>query len=568
MPSWTLVTASRSHSWRPPLPAFALGYQKAWLGADALAAVALLVIAVPEQLATSRLAQMPPITGLYTFVAGSVLFALLGSNPQMSIGADSTIAPLFAAGIGHLAPGGSADYIALVGLMSVVVGLIVAAVGLLRLGWIAEFLSAPIITGFLAGIAVIIIVHQLPDLLGLPAASGSTIHRVTTIVQHLGSTNGWTLGIGVVVFALVAGAERIDRRLPGALAGLVGSTIVVGAAGLAAHHGVAVLGTVAHGAPQVGLHDITWSSLGSVLPIAAVVALVVVSQSAATSRAFADQGDYRVDLNRDFIGTGAGSIAAGLVGAFAVDASPVRTGAVAGAGGRTQVTSLLAAAVVVLVVPAAGLLKDLPDATLAGVLIYIAVRIFHVRDLRAVLRFDYWEFGLALVTLVTVALVGVEQGIAVAVGLAILDRTRLSSRPSAHLLVRIAGTTSWRPLEKGEEPVESVPGVLVVLFAAPLYFATATRFRNQVDAVIRSRPVPPKALVLDLAGVHDIDFTGARALRALLDERKRAQMTVVLARAGDTVRHNLERAGLLGQIGEDHFFETVDEAVQGVAPAP
>ncbi len=208
------------------------GYQRAWLGADLGAGVMLLAIAVPEQLATARLAGMPPITGFFAFVAGTVLFALLGSNALMSVGADSTIAPLFAVGIAHLAPTGSPDYIGLVGLLAVEVGVLVVLVGVLRLGWIAEFLSAPIISGFLAGVAVIIVVHQLPDLFGLPSVSGTTLHRVTDVVRHLGSANRWTLGIGVVVFAVVLAAERVDRRLPGALFGLVGSTVVVAAAGL------------------------------------------------------------------------------------------------------------------------------------------------------------------------------------------------------------------------------------------------------------------------------------------------------------------------------------------------
>ena len=217
------VSGSGAHRFTMPAVMSSLqGYQRRWLVPDLLAGITLLAIAVPEQLATSRLAGMPPITGLYTFIAGTVAFALLGSAPQLSVGADSTIAPLFAAGIAHLAPTGSAHYIALVSILAVTVGVLVALVGLLRLGWIADFLSAPIITGFLAGVAVIIIVHQLPDLLGLPPVSGTTVHRVVEMVSHLGETNGWALAIGVAVFAVVSSAERVDRKLPGALLGLVG----------------------------------------------------------------------------------------------------------------------------------------------------------------------------------------------------------------------------------------------------------------------------------------------------------------------------------------------------------
>jgi high affinity sulfate transporter 1 len=538
------------------------GYRRSWVPADLLAALTLLVIAVPEQLATSRLAGMPPITGFYAFAAGTTLFALLGSNPQMSVGADSTIAPLFAVGVAHLAPGGSPEYVDLVGILALAVGVLVALVWLLRLGWIAELLSAPIITGFLAGIAITIVVHQIPDLLGIAAASGSTVHRISFIVAHLGQTNGWALGIGAAVLAIVVGAERIDRRLPGALVALVASTILVAALGLHSD-GVAVLGNVAHGAPRFGLVGFSWSTLSSVGALAGVVALVVVTQSAATTRAFADQGGYQIDAGRDFLGVAAGNIAAGLLGAFPVNASPPRTAAVAAASGRTQAAGLVSAAAILLLVPAAGLLKDVPVATLAGVLLYVAARIFHGRDLLAIARFDPVEFALAIVTLLAVAFVGVEQGIAVAVGLAILDRTRLSARPKLHVLGRIPHTTSWAPISGPSKPIQA-PGVLVVLFATPLWYANAVHFHDQLHDALNGASEPPRLLVLDAIGMSDLDYTGARSLGEALDELDRKHIAFAIARAGEHVRHSLARSGLLQRIGEDRLFPSVDEAVSAL----
>ena len=538
------------------------GYQSRWAGADSVAALTLLAVAVPEQLATSRLAGMPPITGFYAFIAGSALFALLGSNPQMSVGADSTIAPLFAVGIAHLAPTGSAGYIDLVGILAVAVGVMVSLVGLLRLGWIAEFLSAPIITGFLAGVAVIIVVHQLPDLLGIPAVVGTTVHRVGVIVGHLGRANGWSVGIGLCVLGVVVGAGWVDRRVPGALVGLIGSALVVGAFGLRAH-GVDVLGSFAHGAPRLGLVGLSWSAIRAVAPLAGVVSLVVVSQSAATTRAFADQGGYEVDVSRDFLGVGVGNIVAGLVGSFPVDASPPRTAAVATAGGRTQVAGLGAATALVLLVPAAGLLKDVPIAALAAVLLFIAARIFHIRELISIGRFDRFELGLAVVTLVTVAIVGVEQGIAVAVGLAILDRTRLSARPQLHVLGRLPGTTSWAPLSSAEQSVQ-LPGVLVILFATPLWYANAVHFRAELDAALERAIGVPRVVVLDALGMSDIDYTGSRCLRQVLDQLERSHIAFAVARAGGRMRTSLARAGLAGRIGEDGFFNSVNEAVMAM----
>jgi sulfate permease, SulP family len=550
---------------RPFLLSSVRGYQRSWVSGDLVAGVTLLTIAVPEQLATSRLAGMPPITGFYAFIAGSLVFALLGSNPHVSVGADSTIAPLFAVGVAHFAASGSPRYVELVGVLAVLVGVIVALVWLLRLGWIAEFLSAPIITGFLAGVAVVIVVHQLPDLLGLPPTGGSTVHRIRFILGHLDDINGWTLLIGLGVLAIVVASERFDRRIPGALLGLVASLIAVQAFDLHSAHGVAVLGPVAHGPPHFGLNGLSTSAIRNLAPLAGVVALVVVTQSAATSRAFADRRGSE-DVGRDLLGVGAGSIVAGLAGAFPVDASPPRTAAVVAASGRTQAGAIGAAAAMIALIPAVGALKNLPLATLAAVLIYVATRIFRGRDLVAIARFNALEFGLALITLLTVALVGVEQGIGVAVGLAILDRTRLSARPQLHVLGRLPGTTSWvRAAMAPRAHLEQAPGVLVVLFAASLWYANAVRFQHEVRAALAATS-GTKVLVLDAIGMNDIDYTGARALREVLDDLDQAQIAFALARPGKHVREALARSGLLERIGTERLFPSVDEAVSAVAP--
>ncbi len=543
---------------------FLRNYRRSWLGPDVLAAVTLLVIAVPEQLATSRLAGMPPITGFYAFVAGTVLFALIGTNPQMSVGADSTIAPLFAVGVAGMAAAGSLHYQELVALLAVMVGLILALVWALRLGWISELLSAPIITGFLAGVAVIIVVHQLPDLLGLAAAHGSTVQRISSAVSHLSQASGWSLVVGLGVAGLVMVTERLDRRLPGALLALVAAT------GLAAvlhlrRHGVADLGAIAHVSPRLGLPGVSVSSFWRLVPLAGVVALVVVLQSAATTRAFADQGDYEVDVGRDLLGVGAGGVAAGLTGAFPVNASPARTGAVAAVGGRTQVSGLLAAAAVAALVPAAAVLRYVPLAALAGVLLFIAIRLFRLGDLVAIARFDRIEFALAIITLLAVALIGVEQGILVAIGLAILERARLTARPQLHVLGRIPQTTSWAPLHSVQHP-EAVPGVLVVLFAVPLWYANAAHFQDELLGARRRAGRELSVVVLDTLGMSDLDFTGARVLNRVLDSLERDHVAFALARAGGHLRDNLERSGLLARIGPDRLFSSTDEAVRALGP--
>jgi len=248
-----------------------------------------------------------------------------------------------------------------------------------------------------------------------------------------------------------------------------------------------------------------------------------------------------------------------------VNASPGRTGAALDAGGRTQLTALVAAAATLAVLPAAGSLHNLPDAALAAVLIFVAGRIFDGRTLLAIYRFDRWEFALASITLLTVAIIGVEIGIAVAVSLAVLDRTRRSARPRAYILGRIPNTTSWEPLHHHEHPAV-VPGVVVFLFGAPLYYANAGYFRGQLHRALAEAATPTRLVVIDAAGSGDIDFTGARALGQTIDELDAAGITLAVARAVGPVPGNLHRSGLLERIGADHVFHTVDEAVTTLAP--
>lgn len=552
---------------RPPLVFTSLHrYRRAWVGADLVAGLTLLAIALPEQLATSRLAGMPPITGFYAFIAGTALFALLGTNPQMSVGADSTIAPLFAAGVVGLAALGSPHYVELVSILAVMVGLMVMLVSILRLGWVAEFLSTPITTGFLSGVAVIIVIHQLPDLLGLPPTTGSDQHRFVSVVHHLSEVQLAALFMGIGVLAVMILCARINRRIPGALIALVGSIVLVDVFDLQTH-GVPILGAVHSGAPHFGLTGLSWTVLGHLAPLAGVVALVVVTQTAATTRAFAEQGAYDVDAGRDFLAVGAGSVLSGLVGSFPVDASPPRTAAVVDAGGRSQAGALGAAAIVLVLIPVAGVLKDVPLSMLAAVLIFIAARLFKWRDLQSIARFDALEFGLAAVTLLVVVLVGVEQGIGVAVGLAILDRIRLTARPQVHRMGHVPGTTSWTPLSADVDATPE-PGVLVLLFATPLWFANAVHFREEVDRAFEEAGASTRVLVLDTVGMTDLDYTGTRALTQVLDRCERAHIAFGIARAGDHVRRSLERSGLMERIGIDRCFPTVDAAVTALADGP
>ena len=548
------------------LPSLA-GYRRAWLALDLLAGVTLAAIVVPEQLATARLAGMPVATGLYAFLAAAVLFALLGSSPQLSVGADSTIAPMMAAGVAVIATTGTAAYRGDMALLALLVGVVVVAVGLARMGWIATFLSVPVVTGFLAGIAVTIVASQLAAVLGLPSATGNALQKIVAAARDIGQANGYAIVVALVSFVIIVVAGRIGPRVPGALVALVASIVASEAFDLAAH-GVATVGSFPSGLPPLQAPPLEANLTWQLLPTALAVALIIVTQTSATTRSFAELGGYDVDVDRDFIGTGAGSVLAAFFGAFAVNASPPRTAIVRSSGGRSQVPGLAAAALVLVVLAVATrALAALPDATLGAVLIYVALRIFRTGDLAAILRYDRIEFVVALTTLVTVVVLGVGPGILLAVLFAILDRTWRSAHPHDAVLGRLPGTTVWWSLKERPDG-ETLPGVLCYRFDAGLYFANAQRFRERVGELVAAAVPPPHLFVLDASGVEDLDYTGARVLLQVVHELHERGVDFAVARATGEAPRDATQAGLLRHIGKDHLFLTVDEAVRTLAPNP
>jgi len=530
-----------------------------------VAGVTLAAIAIPEQLATAHLAGMPVVAGLYAFLAAVVMFALLGSNRTMSVGADSTIAPMLAVAVAAVAGVGTAAYGGDMALLALLVGVVIIGVGVARMGWIADFLSVPVVTGFLAGIAITIIVGQLPAVLGLPSTSGNALEKLVGVVRHIGDTNLYALAVAVAVFAVIVACERVSRRLPGALLGVLLSLAASAAFDLAAK-GVVTLGGLPAGLP--GLQAPTFSAhlVWRLLPSALAVALIVITQTSATTRSFAELGGFETDVDRDFIGVGAGSVAAAFIGGFAVNASPPRSAVVTSSGGRSQVPGLAAAAiVVVLLVAAAGALTDLPLATLGAVLIYVALRIFRAHDLHAIYDFDKVEFGVAVATLGTVVLFGVGPGILLAIVLSILYRTWRSARPRDALLGRVPGTTVWWALKERPD-AQTVPGVVAYRLDAPLYFANATRFRDRVREEVAAATPPPSLFVLDSSGIDDVDFTGGRMLLQVVHELHARGVDFAVARATGDAPRDTARAGLHRHVADDHIFLTVDDAVRALGP--
>lgn len=374
------------------------------------------------------------------------------------------------------------------------------------------------------------------------------------------------MGIAATVLALIVVAERVDRRIPGALIGLVLSTAAVAVFDLKAH-GVGVVGAIHAGLPSLGPPSVHVNDVRNLLGPALTVAFVCVVQTAATARSTAVDSRSPGQFDRDLVALGAGNLLAGLSGTFSVNASPPRTAVIAASGGRSQLTGLIAAAGVVIVLFAAGLLEDLPQATLGALLIFVATKLFGAGELRRVFRFDHVEFALAAITVVVVGLVGIEQGVVVAAVLAVAQRTRLAARPRDAVLGRVPGTDHWIPADVGQT-TEQVPGVIVYLLYAPLWYGNATHVAARMRQVLDSASESVHTLVFDADGVSDIDYTAALAFRQLAMELRRQGVAIGVARTSHLVHRNFKHSGLLDDIGANRLFPTVQDAVAALADQP
>jgi MFS superfamily sulfate permease-like transporter len=515
-----------------------IGLTRANFSGQLLAGITLLAIAIPEQLATSQLAGVPAFTAMVAFITATLVFFVIGSNPIVSVGADSTIAPLFAVALLRLAPASSAEYMELVAATAVVAGLIIMAIGLLKLGWLADFLSLPIVVGFMAGIGVIIITHQLPRVLGVPSGGESFISRLQWISHQFGHVSTWSVVLALGTLVVMVVGEKLNAKLPWALAAVLVATILT-AVGSLASHGVQQLGTVSAGLPIWRLHWLSGSEWGTVCTTALTLVIVILSQSAATSRTTADDLGIADNISRDFVGVGLANVACGLVGAFPVNASPARTSVTKLAGGRTKLVLLVAGLGALVLSPFAKFAHMIPLAALAGVLWFVGGRLIKIGQFRKILASSRLEFAFALVSALGVIFIGVEQGLGIAVGLAILDQTWRSARPRMIELGRRTGTTSWEPEE--EEGVERVDHILVVLFGEELFFANAGIFRREMHDQLAKFP-ETEHVVIDAVAIADIDFTGMTALSQVVADLTNDKISISFARANATVRERLTKS--------------------------
>ena len=535
-----------------------LPIDRARLPADLIAGATLAALAIPEVMGYTKIAGTPVITGLYTLLIPILIFAIFGSSRHLVVGADSATAAILATGL--LAMGAVAqtqEYVALASLAALMCAVLLIAARLLRLGFIANFLSRSVLVGFLTGVGLQVALGEVGGMLAITGSTGGTIEKFAGTLRAIPtSTSVPTLVVSLAVLATILGLGRVSKAIPGALIAVVGSIIASSVLNLDAH-GVSVLGTVPGGLPKLELPTgvITGDHLATLFPTVVSMVVVILAQSAATSRAYAMKYGDSFDENVDLVGLGLANAAAGITGTFVVNGSPTKTEMVDSAGGRSQVAQLTAGAIVAAVLLfLTGPLASMPTAVLASVVFLIGVRLIDIRGMAAIARLRPGEFAVALVTAVTVVLIGVEQGIVLAMALSIVEHIYHSYRPYDTLLSMTAdGMPGLAPLASG---TQAAPGLAIYRFGSGLYYANGSRFAAEIRDVMEGADPPLRWLGVSGASIGDIDYSGADTLRQVQTELARTGVTFAMCDLNPRVRTQVDAYGLTAMIGADRVFET------------
>ena len=532
-----------------------LPVERSRLPADALAGLTLAALGVPEVLGYAKIAGMPLVTGLYTMLLPMAAFAVLGSSRHLVVAADSATAAILAAALTGLAAVGSPEYVRLAGLAALLTAGMLLVARLARLAFLANFLSRTVLVGFLTGVGIQVAAGQLPDMLGVKAVGQSTVPKLLHTVRALPHVHWADVAVSVGVIAIVLAARLINRRIPGSLVAVIVAIAVSQAAGLA-RHGVAVVGSVPRGLPSLVLPAFGWHAAGALTGVAASMFVVILAQSAATSRAYAAKYEEEFSEATDLDGLGAANVAAAFTGTFVVNGSPTKAQIVDSAGGRSQLSALTAAAVVLIVLVAlTGPLAYLPVAALAAVVFLIAVDLIDVAGMRRILATRKHEFAVALLTTAAVVGLGVEYGIILAIVASIVDHLRHSYSPLNSVLVKSA-QGHWRPVPV-EPGARTVEGLVVYRFGTSLYYANAAKLAEDITALAGHGP-PLRWLVLDFAAIGDVDYTASAALTKVIEHLHQRHIRLVISSVLAPVRQQLDRYG----ISVDACYDTPGEALE------
>jgi len=554
------------------VPVSLRAYKRSWIAGDVIAGVTLAAVAIPETMGYTSIAETPLVTGLYTVIFPTLLFALLGASRLLVVGADSATAAILAAGLAGLSISGltpySSEWLAFAGLVALECGVLLLVARVLRLGFIGDFLSASVLIGFLTGVGIQVFSGQIPAMLGFAKGSGTWLQQQKDMIQNVfdGNINWWTFSFALGAIVIIQGFKRFIPKVPGAVVAVVLS-IILSAALDAASHGVSVVGQVTGGFPPIGLPaGLSWSDVGPTIPIALSCFILIIAQSAATSRSFAMRHGQRADINRDIVGLSGASFAAGLTGTFVVNGSPTKTQILDEDRGRTQLANITMSLVVLLVVMFfTGLLADMPNAVLAAIVFLIGVDLIDALGMRRIARERYSEFVIATVTACTVFLIGVEQGIILAIVMSLLELVRRQYQPRDFVLgVEADGQRKYEAAAPG---AQSRPGLIIFRYDADLFYANASRFSDDVQNLVLSAPDPVRWVVLDCSALDDVDYSAGLTLNGLVEFVHNHDAEFWLAQPDTVLMATLTNYGVIDTVGEDHVFPTLTAAIDAYASA-
>ncbi|MGY4301308.1 high affinity sulfate transporter 1 [Bradyrhizobium sp. i1.4.4] len=537
-------------------------YEAAWLPHDIFAGIVLATMLVPVGIAYAAASGLPGIYGLYATIVPLLAYALFGPSRILVLGPDSALAAILLEVIAPLAQGDPLRAVTLAGMMAIVSGTVCILAGVARLGFITELLSKPIRYGYMNGIALTVLISQLPKLFGFSIESEGPLRSLWAIVSAiLGGQINWVafaIGLATLIVILLL---RNNKRVPGLLIAVVGATLVVGVLDLGTQYGVKVLGPLPQGLPGFVVPWITSSDLVPVLIGGCAVAMVSFADTSVLSRAYAARLGSRVDPNQEMVGLGAANLATGFFQGFPISSSSSRTPVSEAAGARTQLTSVVGAlAIALLLLVAPSLLQHLPTAALAAVVIASAIGLIEVADLKRIYRIQRWEFWLAIVCFVGVAVLGVIPGIGLAIAIAIIEFLWDGWRPHSAVLGRAYGVKGYHDITRYPD-ARRVPGLVLFRWDAPLFFANAEFFRERVLDAVATSPTPVRWLVVAAEPVTSVDVTACDVV-AELDRSLHAQgIEFCFAELKDPVKDKLKRFGLFAQLGENYFFPTIGVAV-------
>ena len=555
---------------RVPGVRLARGYRRRWLRRDVFAGIVLTTLLVPQGMAYAELAGLPPVTGLYTTVLALLAYAAFGPSRILVLGPDSALGPLIAAAILPLvgADGDPAKAVALAGMLAVLMGVLCIAAGLARLGLLAELLSKPVRIGFLNGIAVVVLVGQLPKLFGFGTNATGLLDELEAFIRGVvdGETVPAALLIGIVSLAVIIGFRACSPKVPGILIAVVGASIATGALSLT-EHGVLVVGAIPGGFPTPTIPSVSFDDIAALVVAAAGLAFVTLTDTVTFSRVFAGQRGESVDANQEIVALGVANIAAGCFQGFPVSASASRTALADSTGSRTQLTGVVGAtAIVVILVTDGGLARNLPQAALAAIIIAAAIQLFDLGSLRWLWRVRRSELFLSVAALLGVAVLGVLQGIVVAIVLSLANFVRRAWRPYDAVLGRIPDRKGYHDIDRHPDAAQ-IPGLVLYRFDAPLFFANAELFTRRVTDAVRARDDPTRWVIVAAEPMTDVDTTAAEILERLLDDLDARKVELAFAELKGPVKDRLRGYGLYDRIGDGHFYPTLGTAIDGYLAA-